>query len=82
MEKLPTLSALVSIYPSKQHDFLYVIKKVNDNSDEAWLPKVVKASVQNMIKTDGLYQISYRIYTNKAGHKAIYIGSAKKIVTE
>jgi len=82
MEKLTTQDALVNIYPCKKHDFLYVIKKANDNSDEAWLPRVSKASMQKTIKTAGLYSISYRIYTNKAGFEAIYISSAKKIVTE
>jgi hypothetical protein len=81
MEKLPTQDALVSIHPSKQQDFLYVIKKVN-SSENAWLPRISKASVSNMIKSPGLYQISYRLYTNKAGYEAIYIGSAKKLVTE
>jgi hypothetical protein len=81
MEKLPTLDALVSINPSKQHDFLYVIKKVN-TSENPWLPKISKAIVANMIKSPGLYQITYRLYTNKAGYEAIYIGSAKKLVTE
>lgn len=79
MKKLPTLDALVSIHPSKQHDYLYVIKVANENS---WLPKVPKQSIADKVKSAGLYYISYRLYTNKAGYEAIYISSAEKVVTQ
>ena len=81
MEKSPFHDAVVSIHSSKQHDFLYVIKKIN-TSENPWLPKISKAIVSKMIKSPGLYQISYKLYTNDAGYEAIYIGTAKKLVTE
>jgi hypothetical protein len=79
MKDLVTKSALVSIFNSKQHDFLYVIKQVNS---ELFLPRVPKAVVKDMIKSDGLYNISYRIYTNEKGYESIFISAASKIVTK
>ena len=81
MEKIATMDALVSIHTCKKHDFLYVIKKVNC-VDNPWLPRITKAAVANTIQSVGLYSITYRIYTNKAGYEAIYISSAKKVKTE
>jgi hypothetical protein len=78
MKNFVTKSALVSIYNSKQHDFLYIIKQVNS---DIFLPKCPKAVVKDMIKTEGLYQISYRIYKNEAGYESIYISKAAKIKT-
>jgi hypothetical protein len=79
MKDLETKSALVSIFNSKQHDFLYIIKQVNS---ELFLPRVPKAVVKDMIKSDGLYNISYRIYTNEKGYESIYISKAAKIMTK
>jgi hypothetical protein len=79
MKDLVTKSALVSIFNSKQHDFLYIIKQVNS---ELFLPRVPKAVVKDMIKSDGLYNISYRIYTNEKGYESIYISKAAKIMTK
>jgi hypothetical protein len=76
--QLPTQSALVSIHPCKSHDFLYVIKKVNT---ESWLPRIPKSVVKDTIKSPGLYNILYRIYTNKEGYESIFISSAQKVVT-
>ena len=42
----------------------------------------LKAVVKDMIKSDGLYNISYRIYTNEKGYESIYISKASKIVTK
>jgi hypothetical protein len=58
MKDLVTKSALVSIFNSKQHDWLYVIKQVNT---DLFLPRVPKAVVKDMIKSGGLYDISYRM---------------------
>lgn len=77
--QLTTLSALVSIHPCKSHDFLYVIKKVNTDQ---WLPRIPKSVVKDMIKTQGLYNILYRIYTNEAGYESIYISKATKVMTQ
>jgi hypothetical protein len=79
METLPILSALVNIFNHKEHEFLYVVKNIANN---AFLPKVRKATVQNVIKGPGLYNILYRSYTNKDGYDAIFIVSAQKIVTK
>jgi hypothetical protein len=76
--QLPTQSALVSIHPCKSHDFLYVIKKVNT---DLWLPRIPKAVVKDSIKSGGLYEIIYRLYTNEAGYESIYITKATKIKT-
>ena len=76
--QLPTQSALVSIHPCKSHDFLYVIKKVNT---DLWLPRIPKAVVKDSIKSPGLYEIIYRLYTNEAGYESIYITKANKIKT-
>ena len=79
MKDIKTMSALVSIHSSKQHNFLYVINKVNT---DLFLPKVPKVVVSDMIKSEGLYQITYRLYTNKAGYESIFISKAKKIKTD
>lgn len=79
MKQLPTTSALVNIYSCNSHDFLYVIKKTNT---ESWLPRLSKAAVKDIIPSVGMYEIFYRIYKNKAGYDAIYVQSAKKIVTK
>jgi hypothetical protein len=76
---LPTMNALVSIHTSQKHDFLYVIKQVNT---ESWLPRIPKNAVKDIIKSEGLYNILYRIYTNKDGYDAIFITSAKKVMTK
>lgn len=78
MKDLVTKNALVNIFNSKQHDFLYVIKQTNT---DLFLPRVPKAVVRDMIKSEGLYNISYRIFTNKAGYESIYISKAAKVVT-
>ncbi len=78
MKQLPTTSALVNIYSCKSHDFLYVIKKTNT---ETWLPRLSKATVKDLIPSDGMYEIIYRLYKNKAGYDAIYVQTAKKIQT-
>jgi hypothetical protein len=78
MKQLPTTSALVNIYSCKSHDFLYVIKKTNT---ETWLPRLSKKAVQDLIPSIGMYEIFYRIYKNKDGYDAIFIQTAKKIVT-
>lgn len=76
---LPTQSALVSILSLKQYDFLYGIKKVNT---ESWLPRIPKAVVKDIIKSPGLYNISYRLYKNEAGYESIFIQSAQQVVTK
>jgi hypothetical protein len=81
-EKLPTLSALVSIHHCKSHDFLFVVKKVNVDSDEAFLPRIPKAVVKQIIKSPGLYNIIYRLYENKDGYDSIFVKSAQKVVTK
>ena len=75
---LPTQTALVNIHASKSHDFLYVIKQVNT---ETWLPRISKAIVKDLIKSPGLYNIRYRIYTNEKGYESIFISKAQKIMT-
>jgi hypothetical protein len=80
-DSLPTKDAVVSIFANKKHDFLYNIKKLNDD-ENSWLPRVSTAAVAKLIKTPGLYRIAYRIYTNEAGYEAIYISNAEKIVTK
>ncbi len=75
---LPTQSSLVNIQSSKSHDFLYVIKQVNT---ETWLPKIPKAAVKEIVKSPGLYNILYRIYTNEKGYESIFITSAQKVMT-
>jgi hypothetical protein len=75
---LPTQSSLVNIQTSKSHDFLYVIKQVNT---ETWLPKIPTAAVKEIVKSPGLYNILYRIYTNEKGYESIFITSAQKIMT-
>ena len=79
MKNFVTKSALVSIYNSKQHDFLYIVKQINS---DIFLPKCPKAVVKDLIKTEGLYQISYRIYKNEAGYESIYISKAAKVLTK
>ena len=79
MKDLVTKSALVSIFNSKQHDWLYVIKQINS---DLFLPRVPKVVVKDMIKSDGLYDISYRIFTNAKGYESIFISRAAKIVTK
>jgi hypothetical protein len=76
--KLEIKSALVSIFNSKQHDFLYIIKQVNS---DLFLPRVPKAVVRDIIKSEGLYNITYKIYTNANGYESIYISTASKIKT-
>lgn len=76
---LPTQSSLVNIQSSKSQDFLYVIKQVNT---ETWLPKIPKSVVKDIIKSPGLYNILYRIYTNEKGYPSIFITSAQKVVTQ
>lgn len=76
---LPTQSSLVEIHSLKKYDFLYGIKKVNM---ESWLPRIPKAVVKDIIKSPGLYNISYRLYTNEAGYESIYISKATKVVTK
>jgi len=78
MKDLVTKSALVSIFNSKQHDWLYVIKQINS---DLFLPRVPKAVVKDMIKSGGLYDISYRIYTNEKGYESVFISRAAKIKT-
>ena len=75
---LPTHTSLVNIHESKSHDFLYVIKKANTDT---WLPRISKAIVKDLIKSPGLYNICYRIYTNEKGYESIFITSAQKIMT-
>ena len=79
MKDLVTKSALVSIFNSKQHDFLYIIKQANS---DLFLPRVPKVFVKDMIKSAGLYDISYRIYTNEKGYESVFISRAAKIVTK
>lgn len=76
---LQTKSALVSIFNSKDFDFLYVVKLVNT---DLFLPRVQKAVVRDMIKSDGLYNITYRLYTNAKGYDTLYISKAEKVVTK
>jgi hypothetical protein len=79
MKNFVTKDALVNIFNSKQHDFLYIIKEINS---ELFLPKVPKAVVKDMIKSPGLYHINYRLYKNAEGYESIYIGKAAKVVTK
>ena len=81
-KSLPIHDALVNIMPNKSHDFLYNVKKVNTDSDKLWLPKVSKKAVANYIKSEGLYKISYKLYTNEAGYEAIFICGAEEIMTK
>ena len=80
MEKINNQSTLAEFFSCKSHSFLYVIKEIGTNG--AFLPRVPKAVVKDMIKSDGLYNISYRIYTNKAGYESIYISKAARILTK
>lgn len=80
-KSLPIQDALVSIMSNKSYDFLYNIKKVNTDSDKLWLPRVSKKAVANSIKSEGLYKISYKLYTNEAGYEAIFICDAERVVT-
>lgn len=81
-EFLPTKDALVSIFVNKTHEFLYNIKKLNVEEENSWLPRIPKATIAKLVKTPGLYRISYRIYTNEAGYEAIFISAAEKFVTK
>ena len=78
MKDLVTKNALVNIFNSKQHDFLYIVKQINS---DLFLPRVPKAVVKDIIKSEGLYNISYRIYTNEKGYESIFISKAAKIKT-
>ena len=40
-----------------------------------------KAVVKDMIKSGGLYDISYRIFTNEKGYESVFISRAAKIKT-
>jgi hypothetical protein len=75
---LPTHSSLVNFYQAKDHDFLYVIKQV----DGPFLPRISKAIVKDLVKSPGLYQIIYRLYTNEKGYESIFISKAERIMTE
>jgi hypothetical protein len=66
---------------NKKHNFLYNVKKVNTD-DNPWLPRISINSVSNMIKSVGLYNITYKKYTNAAGFEAIYISKAEKVKTK
>jgi hypothetical protein len=83
MEKghLQMHDALVNIMINKKHNFLYNVKKVNTD-DNPWLPRISINSVSNMIKSVGLYNITYKKYTNAAGFEAIYISKAEKVKTK
>jgi hypothetical protein len=76
---LPTHTSLVNIHESKSHDFLYVIKKANTDT---WLPRISKAIVKDIIKSPGLYNIIYRLYTNEKGYESIFISKAQRVMTE
>lgn len=76
---LPLLDGIVAIYPCKAHTFLYVLKNKHTG---AFLPRISKAAVSKLIKSPGLYDLTYRIYTNEAGYEAIYINTAAKLMTE
>ena len=76
---LPTHTSLVNIHESKSHDFLYVIKKANTDT---WLPRISKAIVKDLIKSPGLYNIVYRLYTNEKGYESIFISKAQRVMTE
>jgi hypothetical protein len=45
------------------------------------LPRLSKATVKDLIPSDGMYEIIYRLYKNKAGYESIYVQTAKKIQT-
>lgn len=79
MKDLVTKNALVNIFNSKQHDFLYIVKQINS---DLFLPRVPKAVVKDIIKSEGLYNISYRIYTNEKGYESIFISKAAKVLTK
>jgi len=78
MKALKIDSALVSLTTSKDHDFLYIVKKVHNNK---FLPRIQKAVVRDIIKSEGLYHITFKLYKNKAGYDTIYVHTAKKIKT-
>jgi hypothetical protein len=82
MEKghLPMHDALVNIMINKQHSFLYNVKKVNVD-ENPWLPRIPINVVSNIIKSEGLYNITYKKYVNASGYEAIYIHKAKKVKT-
>jgi len=80
MEKINSQTTLAEFFNCKSHSFLYVIKEIGSNG--SFLPKVPKAVVKNIIKSEGLYTISYRIYTNEAGYESIYIWKAAKVLTK
>lgn len=79
MKDLVTKNAIVNIFNSKQHDFLYIVKQINS---DLFLPRVPKAVVKDIIKSEGLYNISYRIYTNEKGYESIFISKAAKVLTK
>jgi hypothetical protein len=80
-EHLPMHDSLVYIMINKKYNFLYNVKKVNTD-DNPWLPRISINSVSNMIKSVGLYNITYKKYTNAAGFEAIYISKAEKVKTK
>jgi hypothetical protein len=52
------------------------------NVDEnPWLPRIPINVVSNIIKSEGLYNITYKKYVNASGYEAIYIHKAKKVKT-
>jgi hypothetical protein len=71
-------TTLAEFYNCKKHDFLYIVKDV---STKEFLPKLSKSAVSNMIKSTGLYHITYRLYKNKEGYESIFISKAAKIKT-
>ena len=81
-KSLPIHDALVNIMSNKSHDFLYNVKKVNTDSDKLWLPRVSKKAIADIIKSEGLYKISYKLYTNESGYESIFICSAERVVTK
>jgi len=71
-------TTLAEFYQCKKHDFLYIIKDV---STKEFLPKLPKSAVSNMIKSTGLYHITYRLYKDKKGFESIFVSKALKIKT-
>lgn len=72
-------TTLAEFYQCKKHDFLYIVK---DMVTKEFLPKLPKSAISNMIKSTGLYHITYRIYTNKEGYESIFVSKAAKVLTK
>jgi hypothetical protein len=72
-------TTLAEFYNCKKHDFLYIVKDV---STKEFLPKLSKSAVKDMIKSTGLYHITYRLYKNKEGYESLFVSKAAKVLTK